>query len=298
MEQLPLIDPHHHLWDLSVGRYPWLQYDFEPKLFGEYEKIRRNYLFEDLWADARNQNLVKSVHLQAEHAHDDPVAETRWVQDVADAHGFPHGIVAYANLAAPDAEAVLAAHRQFRNLRGIRQILNYHPDPAKTFLDRPDLMTTSEWQAGYMLLRKYDLSFDLQLYYPQMPDAYRIAVKFPDTQIILNHTGMPVDRSPADIAGWKAGMAQLAQAANVACKISGLGLGDWNWTVESIRPFVLYAIEVFGVQRCMFASNFPVDKLFSTYDDVFNAFKSITDGFSHDERLAMFHDNAERTYRL
>lgn len=153
-------------------------------------------------------------------------------------------------------------------------------------------MTTSEWQAGYKLLRKYDLSFDLQLYYPQMPDAYRIAVKFPDTQIILNHTGMPVDRSPADIAGWKAGMAQLAQAANVACKISGLGLGDWNWTVESIRPFVLYAIEVFGVQRCMFASNFPVDKLFSKYDDIFNAFKTITDGFSHDERLAIPKDGS------
>lgn len=299
-EQLPIIDPHHHLWDLSVGDYPWLQHEFSPKLFGEYARIRRNYLFEDFWADAKNQNVVKSVHLQAEHAYDDPVSETRWVQSVADKHGFPHGIVAYADLEKPDVEETLVAHREFKNLRGIRQILNYHPDPVKTFLDRSrsELMRSAKWQEGYALLRKYDLSFDLQLYYPQMEDAFQVAKRFPDTQVILNHTGMPLDRSPADIEGWRKGMARLAEAPNVACKVSGLGLGDWSWTVDSIRPYALYAIETFGVDRCMFASNFPVDKLFSTYDKIFDAFKTITADFPVTERRKLFHDNAERYYRL
>lgn len=298
MEQPSIIDPHHHLWDLSVGKYPWLQHDFSPKLFGEYSRIRRDYLFENFWADAKSQNLVKSVHLQAEHAHDDPVSETRWVQSVADIHGFPHGIVAYADLEAPNLETTLVAHRQFKNLRGIRQIVNYHPDPVKSFVDRPDLMRSAKWQEGYGLLRKYDLSFDLQLYYPQMEDAFQVAKRFPDTQVILNHTGMPLDRSTADLEGWRKGMARLAEAPNIACKVSGLGLGDWNWTVESIRPFALYAIDTFGADRCMFASNFPVDKLFSSYDAIFDAFKAITADFSIDDRWKLFHDNANRLYRL
>jgi predicted TIM-barrel fold metal-dependent hydrolase len=109
---------------------------------------------------------------------------------------------------------------------------------------------------------------------------------------------MPVDRTPAEIDGWKKGMKLLASASNVSCKISGLGMADWKWTVDSIRPFVLDAIDAFGVERCMFASNFPVDKLFSSYDAVFDAFKAMTNDFSDSERRALFHDNAERVYRL
>ena len=137
----------------------------------------------------------------------------------------------------------------------------------------------------------------MQIYYPQMEYAYDLARTYPDTQIILNHTGMPVDRDPEDLAAWRKAMVRLAEAPNVACKISGLGMGDWKWTVDSIRPFVLHAIEAFGADRCMFASNFPVDKLFSSYDDLFNAFKAITRGFSAEERRKLFHDNAARFYR-
>jgi predicted TIM-barrel fold metal-dependent hydrolase len=93
-------------------------------------------------------------------------------------------------------------------------------------------------------------------------------------------------------------MKRLATAPNVVCKISGLGMGDWNWTVDSIRPYVESAIEAFGVGRCMFATNFPVDKLFSSYDDILFAFKTITSCYSLSERTALFHDNAEKYYRL
>ena len=109
---------------------------------------------------------------------------------------------------------------------------------------------------------------------------------------------MPVDREARDIAGWAAGIKRLAEAPNIACKISGLGMGDWKWTTDGIRPFVLTAIEAFGVDRCMFASNFPVDKLFSSYDTLFTAYKDITRNFSPAERLKLFHDNAAHFYRL
>jgi predicted TIM-barrel fold metal-dependent hydrolase len=297
-EHFPIIDPHHHLYDLEHYRYPWLQDGVQPIVFGDYSAIRKSYLIDDFLAETRDQNVVKSVHIDVGYDRTDPVSETRWLQSVADERGFPHGIVGYADLGQSDVQSVLEGHSQFKNIRGIRHTLNYHPDPVKTYLDRPGIMNEREWRAGYALLRRFGFSFDLQIYYSQMQDAYNLARSFPDTQIILNHTGMPVDRAPEDLEGWRKAMQRLAEAPNVACKISGLGMGDWKWTVDSIRPFVLHAIEAFGVDRCMFASNFPVDKLFSSYDDVFNAFKTITKGFSADERRKMFHDNAARFYRL
>ncbi|MFM0196129.1 amidohydrolase family protein [Paraburkholderia strydomiana] len=175
---------------------------------------------------------------------------------------------------------------------------NFHRDPVKTFIDSPHLMSDPQWRAGYALLKQYNLSFDPQLYYTQMEEATALACDFPDTAVVLNHTGMEVDRLPEEVEAWKKSMTLRASAPNVFCKISWLGMGHWKWTIDSIRPFILHAIEAFGVERCMLASNFPVDKLFSTYDDFFNAFKSITKDFSAGERAALFHDNAERVYRL
>ncbi|MEC5407626.1 amidohydrolase [Paraburkholderia sp. MPAMCS5] len=298
MDNFPIIDPHHHLYDLKTGNYPWLQGPMLERVFGDYSAIRQDYLIENFLADIKNQNVVKTVHLQVEYDHNDPVAETRWLQSVADKHGYPHGIVGFADLSSPDVQQVLEAHLEFPNVRGIRQCLNFHRDPVKTFIDSPHLMSDPQWRAGYALLKRYDLSFDLQLYYTQMEEATALARYFPDTAVVLNHTGMPVDRLPDEVDAWKESMTLLASAPNVFCKISGLGMGDWKWTVDSIRPFVLHAIEAFGVERCMFASNFPVDKLFSSYDEVFNAFKSITTDFSPAERAALFHYNAERVYRL
>ncbi|MGF6977586.1 putative TIM-barrel fold metal-dependent hydrolase [Paraburkholderia sp. JPY465] len=298
MDNFPIIDPHHHLYDLKTGNYPWLQGPMLKRVFGDYSAIRTDYLIENFLADIKNQNVVKTVHLQVEYDHNDPVAETRWLQSVADTHGYPHGIVGFADLSSPNLQEVLEAHLQYPNVRGIRQCLNFHSDPVKTFIDSPHLMSDPQWRAGYALLKRYDLSFDLQLYYTQMEEATALARDFPDTPVVLNHTGMPVDRLAEEVHAWKRSMTLLANAPNVFCKISGLGMGDWKWTVDSIRPFVLHAIEAFGVGRCMFASNFPVDKLFSSYDDIFNAFKSITKDFSTSERAALFHDNAERVYRL
>jgi predicted TIM-barrel fold metal-dependent hydrolase len=297
MEDIPFIDPHHHLWDLEENYYPWLSDGVKPAAFGDYSAICKSYRIEDYLEDAKNQHLVKSVHLDVGFDPRDPVGETKWLQGVADKHGFPHGIVGYADLRKPDVGEVLDRHMEYPNFRGIRQSMNYHPDPAKTYLDRPEVSRNPEWRRGFKELAKRNLSFDLQLYYPQMAEFLELARDFPDTQIILNHTGMQVD-GPDHFEAWREGMRTLAQAENVACKISGLGMGDWNWTVESIRPYVETAIEIFGVQRCMFATNFPVDKLFSSFDDILNAFKEISKDYSRSEKLALFHDNAERYYRL
>jgi predicted TIM-barrel fold metal-dependent hydrolase len=155
-----------------------------------------------------------------------------------------------------------------------------------------------EWRRGFAKLRQFALSFDLQIYWAQMAECYELARAYPDQQIILNHTGMPVDQSLAGFESWRRGMQRLSQAPNVACKISGLGMGNFKWKPEDFRPWVLTAIEFFGVDRCMFASNFPVDKLFSSYDAIFDTFKMITRDFAPADQRKLFHDNAQRFYRL
>lgn len=297
---MDVIDAHHHLWDLGELRYPWLEDAEGEAIFGDYSAIRRSYPLEEFLADCSKQGVVKSVHVQAEVDPRDPVTETRWLQAIADrpgSGGFPHAIVAFADLTRNDVEPVLAEHRASPNLRGIRQILNYHADPRLSYTER-DLLEDEGFRRNFKLLRRYDLSFDLQLYYPQMDRAAELARENADLQIILNHTGMPVERDEAGLAGWRAGMRRLAECENVAVKISGLGMCDPAWTQESIRPFVLEVIDLFGVERSMFASNFPVDKIFSDYDRLFEAFKAITVDCSQDERGRLFCDNAARCYRI
>jgi len=206
--------------------------------------------------------------------------------------------VAYANLAEPDVGALLAAHAAHRNVRGIRQILNVHTDPYYDYVGR-HFMREPQWRRGFALLEKHRLSFDMQIYPSQVPEAVEVARAHPGTTIILNHTGMFVDRS--SVAGWRAwrdGLRALAACPNICVKVSGLGMIDHQWTVESLRPYVLEAIDAFGVQRSMFASNFPVDRLYSTYAALWSAFEQIVAGATEQERAALFRGNAERVYRI
>ncbi len=288
---MEIIDAHHHLWDLEENYYPWLTDDIRDNVSGDYAAIRKNYLITDYLADIANQNVVKSVHVQAMHDPSDPIRETRWLQTIANSpksFGFPHAIVAFADFSASNVEEVLEGHRQCHNLRGIRQTL--HEDG--------ELLENPTWRKNLSLLTKYGLSFDLEVFYYQMPNAASLAQGYPDTEFILCHTGLPANRDDAALDGWRRGMQTLATCPNIAVKISGLGMFDRTWSVGSIRPFVLETIDIFGIDRCMFASNFPVDKIMSSYDVLWGAFKEITAAFPESDRLKLFHDNAARCYRL
>jgi predicted TIM-barrel fold metal-dependent hydrolase len=299
MNDFPIVDPHHHLWDLERFSYPWLSaLPLPASVAGDVAPIAKSYLLDDYLADAANQNVVKSVHVDAGFDSSQPVEETRWLQSIADQRGFPHGIVARAELHRLDVEATLAAHCQFPNVRGIRHIVNWHPDPAKTYVTKADFLTDPAWRRGFALLKRYNLSFDLQLYPSQMADAAALAAAHGDTMIILNHAGMPVDRDAEALSLWRTGMRALAAQLNVWVKISGLGMVDWRWTENSIRPFVLDTIEIFGPARCMFASNFPVDKLYSSFDVLYETFQRIVSDFSICERRKLFSDTALAVYRI
>jgi predicted TIM-barrel fold metal-dependent hydrolase len=297
MAKRRIVDAHHHLWDLGRGyNYPWLQDAPSGEgLLGDIAPIAQDYRLAAYRADTANYELVKSVHIEAVPA--DAAEETRWLQGVAETAGFPHATVARVELQHPDAERLIAEHRRFANLRGIRHIVNWHANPKWSFTDH-DFLNDEAWLKGFPLLKKYDLSFDLQLYPGQMPEAAKLARQHPETLIVLNHTGMPVERDPAGIAAWRSGIRALAACDNVVAKISGLGMVDHRWGTESIRPFVLETIDLFGVDRAMFGSNFPVDRLYSTFDALYGAFEYLTAGFTEAEQAKLFHDNARRVYRI
>ncbi len=289
MEQLKIIDAHHHFWDLSHNRYPWLQDEpLIPFRYGDYGPIRRNYLPVDFRRDNASFKLIGSIHIEAESDPENPTAETAWLGMIREESGLPSACVAQAWLHHDNIEEVLAAQAAFPFVRAIR-----HKPPE------PDgFMTSEAWRRGYALLSKYNLSFDLQTPWTRLAEAVDLARAFPETQVILNHTGLPSDRSAAGLDGWRKGMRLAATLPNFALKISGIGMPGLPWTVDLNRGVVLDTIDIFGVDRCMFASNFPVDSIIADYTTIFGGFMEITAGFTHSEREKMFCDNAVRFYRL
>lgn len=286
-----IVDAHHHLWDLEQNHYPWLRAEPDPDAWvGDLQPIRRNYLVNEYLADAAGCGIVKSVHVEAAYDPNDSVGETHWLQAVADRHGFPHAIVAAAHLEDPRIDTVLEAHLRAANVRGIRQMLDRDAGPA--------LLERSDWRRGLARLADHDLSFDLQVNPDQLEAAATLAQANEDVTFVLNHCGMPRERGPAAMDLWQRGLRRLAEAPNVSAKVSGLGMFDHRWTAESIRPFVETVLGAFGVERCMFGSNFPVDRLYGSYASLVAAMEELTSTLSVDERRRFFHDNAVRIYRL
>ncbi|WP_433472456.1 amidohydrolase family protein [Spirillospora sp. CA-142024] len=290
MAGIPLVDTHVHFHDLSHPRlrYSWL----EPgapvdEVTGPDAAIRaQRYWADDFLAETRFHNVAKVVHVQAAIGSEDPVEETRWLQSFADRVGAPQGIVAYADLARPDAADVLARHAEFANLRGIRD-LRYD-----------GYLTDPDWQRGFAALERYELICCDDPAVEEMGDARKLAERHPGVTLCVDHAGYPRRRDRAYFEQWRAGMRTLAKAPNAVVKISGLGQADHRWTVSSLRPWVLECIEAFGTGRAFFGSNWPVDRLYSSYGDVVNAYAEIIADFGEADRHALFHGNAERIFRL
>jgi predicted TIM-barrel fold metal-dependent hydrolase len=292
----PIVDAHQHFWDPRVNYYPWLC--DEPPIpfrYGDYRAIRRPYLPADYFADARPHHVVKTVYVETEWDPRDPVGEMRYVEQLRRDTGFPTVAVAQAWLDRADAAAVLEQQAAFPFVRSIRHKPRANRAPGD---GAPGGMTDAAWRAGFALLARNRLRFDLQTPWWHLGEAARLARDFPDTPIVLNHTGLPADRSAEGIAAWRQHMATLAQCPNAAVKISGLGVPGRPWTVEANRDIVRTAIDLFGPDRCMFASNFPVDGLCATFDAIFCGFGTIARDFSADEQRRLFHDNALRIYGI
>lgn len=293
---MQVVDPHVHFWNLDTHHYPWLANPGEA-FIGNYSSIAVNFLPEHLIGGSGDIEILKVVHVEANHDPAKPVGETAWLQGLADEGGLPQGIVAFADLTTQDAAAILEQQAEFSNVRGVRQILNRHEQPIYSYA-AVDYLNNAIWCENFKTLEKYELSFDLQIYPLQVSDSCRLVDQNPSTSFVVNHSCMFVDRTLEGFRQWREGLTELARRQNVFIKISGLGMFDRQWTVESLRPYVLQIIEAFGAERSMFASNFPVDKLFSTYASLWHAYDVITGEFSESERAQLFRTNAETIYQI
>ncbi len=298
---LPLVDAHHHLWQLSGGplSYPWLQ-DTEPHEFflGDYAALKRDYLPTDYRGDAHGQGVVKTVHVEAECNRDQQVDETRWLAGLHERYGMPNAIVAHAWLHTPGTERILAEQASFPLVRGIRSKPVTSRRPGESVAGAPGSMQDPNWLSGLRLLRKYELSWDLRVPTWHLEEAAAVVRANPDIRVVLNHTGFPWDRSAPGLALWRRGMQALAACEQVCCKLSCLCLADSAWDEGDNRRIVLETIDIFGVERCMFASNFPVDGLRVSFNQLFRDYKHMTASLSESDRRKLFHDNAARFYRL
>jgi predicted TIM-barrel fold metal-dependent hydrolase len=293
------VDAHQHFWDLGVNPYPWLQGETVPNFrYGDYSSLRRNYLVDDFARDTRGHAPVATVHIEAEWDRADPVAETRWLSDLAQTQGRPSAIVAHAALDHVDVADVLAAQAAFPLVRGIRHKPVTAPSAAQARRGLTGSMDDPQWRRGYALLQAHGLSFDLQAPWWNLDQAAELARDLPQTTLILNHTGLPADRSDAGLRGWRAALATLAAQPNTAIKISGLGRRGRPWSLQENVPLMRDAIAMFGPSRCMFASNFPVDSLVADYGTLLAGFRAAIAGRPEGERQALLHDNAVRFYRL
>jgi len=284
------VDCHFHLWDLNEPglHYCWLMPDGEdPQLGKRLEELKgTTYLIDDYIAETRQANVTKAVHLQAAIGSQNPVTETAWIQAAADRTGFALAIVGYTDLKNPNAGKELEQHCRYASTRGIRDF------------SEGDYLVDPDFHRGYALLAEFDLVASLSIGWEAMPKAHDLAQKFPDIPLVLDHCGEPSGRDDEYFENWRNGMRTVAQAENVICKISGLGMADNDWTIDSIRRWVLTCIDVFGPHRCIFGTNWPVDKLYSTYDVLIDAYTGIIADFTSDEQDAMFSGNAAALYRI
>lgn len=291
-----IIDAHHHIWRLA--QTPWLNGPPVPRIFGAYEPLRRDYTIEEYLAEARPCGVTQSVFVQVNVAPGAEVEEVAWVQSVANRAGFPQAITAFADLAAPNVDDVLDRAVASGTVRAIRQQIHWHEKPLYRFAARPDVMNDVAWRSGLQAVARRGLMFELQVFASQMRNAAALAEMFPDLTFILLHAGMLEDRSEAGWAQWRAGMRRLAARPNVVTKLSGLGTFERACSVALWRPVVEETIQMFGPHRCLFGSNFPIEKLWTSYAALIDTMQACLTGYSAAERQAILHDTAARLYRL
>ena len=319
---LPICDPHHHFWDLRPQRIP-------------YQRYLLHELAADINS---GHNVASTVFIEARSMYRSdgpeemkPVGEVEFVQGLAAASGsglYGSGraaaaIVGHANLnlgdkVKPVLEALLAASPN--RFRGIRHSVTWdpHPELENTAAHNwQGQLSTNDFRAGAKILSRMGLTLEGWLYAPQLPELADLAKSIPDLTIILNHigglcrVGPYANRDDEVIANWKNGISQVAQCPNVMVKLGGVGMPrtgfDWHEReipigseelAEAMAPFIHYCIDQFGPNRCMFESNFPVDKVSYSYNIMYNAFKRLSQRYTPTERAAMLHDTATQVYRI
>jgi len=288
-----IVDAHFHIW--RQADLPWLLGPMQPRIFGPYEPIRRDYPVEEYLADCRPNGITEAVYVQANWAPVRYLDEVAYVSQASEETGFPIAIVAYADMLAGDVRPQLDQLALNGRVRGVRMQLHWHENTLYRFAGGPDLARDPVLTANVGRLAEYGFSFDLQVFAGQMAGAAELAAACPDVTFVLQHAGMLEDLSPEGIAAWRDGMAVLAQQPNITSKLSGLGTFLRRNDAEHIAFIAAQTLTLFGAERCLFGSNFPIEKLWTSYAELIGAHRAAVPEGVH---AAVFNETARRVYRL
>jgi predicted TIM-barrel fold metal-dependent hydrolase len=291
-----MIDAHFHVW--RKADLPWLMGPMQPRIFGPYEPLRRDYPMAEYLADIAGTGVTKAIYVQANWTPDRAEAEAAWIEQLALDTGWPHATVAYADLTVPDARPALDRLARMPRVRGVRQQFHWHENPQYRFAARPDLCADPAVIRNVGRLADYGWAFDLQVFTEQMPHALALVDACPQVSFVLQHAGMLEDTSGAGRAAWRAAMADLALRPNAFTKLSGFGTFIHRNDPAHIAWLVTETVALFGADRCLWGSNFPIEKLWTDYSALHAAHDAATGGLNDAERRAIFNDTAARVYRL
>ncbi|MCI1018969.1 amidohydrolase family protein [Microbacterium sp. C5A9] len=293
----PIIDSHHHVWDLDLGRHPWLAPGARvAHRYGDYEPIKRDYLPADYLRDIAGTGVIASVYMEAEWVPGEGLDEVRAVERYREESGVPGSMVAQAWLDAPDAADRLAELAAVPTVKSVRHKPGGAASPAEAAAGVRSLLSDDAWRDGYARLAGHGLHFDLQTPWWNLDEARRLADDVPETTLVIDHAGVLADRDDETVAAWRAALERIAEAPNVVIKASGLCVAGTPWTVQANRGPIETLVHVFGAERVMFGSNFPVDGMFIDYPGLVDGYREILSTFDADAQRAVFHDTAQRVY--
>lgn len=294
----PIVDAHHHFWEPSLGRNPWLLPQAKiPFRYGNYHSIKRDYLPPQYLADAEGFNIVGTVTMETEWDPLDPVGEIIHLEGIQRHYGLPNAAVAHATLREHGVESVLEELASHKIVRAIRNKPGHFLSPQRARTS-PSLLNDGQWRRGFALLGRYGLAFELQVPWWHLHEALDLTRLHPQIPVTINHAGLPSDRTKAGLSGWAAALRSVAAEPQVNIKISGIGLAGVPWSMPNNRVIVEQVMDIFGPDRIMFASNFPVDRLTASFADIYGGYLEITKDWSNDEQRAAFIGNAARHYSL
>jgi len=295
----PIVDAHHHLWDLKAGRYPTKQDQYDQNFFlGDYRAICRDYMPSDYVEALKGFRVVGSVHIQAARAMDEQVAETEWLGTMNEQFGLPSVVVGHVSFIQPDCAAILEGHAKSPLMRGIRSRPTTSAGPNASVTGAPGTMQDDRWRRNFALLETHSMSWDMRIPYWHLEEGAEVARAFPGIAMVVNHTGLPLDRSEEGLAIWRKGLAALADCPNVVIKISELGLPHGTWDVASNVRVVREAASIFGPDRIIFASNLPVASLSTNFGGIVAVMREALAQETPETLGKFFARNAIRFYRI
>ncbi|MBV9539589.1 MAG: amidohydrolase family protein [Acidisphaera sp.] len=295
----PIIDAHHHLWDLSLGRHPWLTSEAHAiKALGDIGFLRHDYLPRDYLADIGRERVVASVCIEAVWDRTrPPVEEVEWLERLERPGGIAARCIAWADLRSASAETTLAALAAHRGVVGIRESIRWHPDPAKRWAER-GIVEDAAWRRGLVAAERHSLHLELLMNTHQADEVARLARDFPEQTFVVNHCGTPTERDREGLHAWRDGLRLMAAQPNVQIKLSGYASYAADRSLPAMRAVVDTVLDAFGTERAMFGTDYPVARRHMSFADICGCFKDIVANLSPEQQRALFHDNAARTYRF